>query len=105
MNNQHTCMRPSNEERAHDARALERGVCSAVSGASLEYLLRRPRGELRRGWRGRGLGVGSSQEGRLAPPRPSRTRRAQRRTQQQPSTHSAAPVSAARVIPKTVPRW
>ena len=102
MNNQHACMRLSH---AAGACAATASLCSAVSGASLEYLLRRPRGELRRGWCGRGLGVGSSQEGRLAPPRPSRTRRTQRRTQQQPSTHSAAPASAARVIPKTVPRW
>ena len=73
-------------------------------GDLLEYLLRRPRGELRRERCGRGSGVGRSQDGRLPPPRPSLTRRRQRNTQQQPSTHSAALASAAMVMPSTRPR-
>lgn len=74
-------------------------------GCSLEYLLRRPRGELRRVRAGCGLGVGSSQEGRLAPLRPSRMRRRQRSTQQASSAHSAAPASDAMIMPNTRPRW
>ena len=76
-----------------------------MRGPSLEYLLRRPRGELRRVRAGRGLGVGSSQEGRLAPPRPSRTRRLQRSKQQAASAHSAAPASEAMRMPNTRPKW
>ncbi len=72
---------------------------------SLEYLLRRLSGELRRVRAGCGLGVGSSQEGRLAPPRPSRTRRRQRSMQHIASTHSAAPASEAMRMPNTRPRW